>query len=70
LEKIIYEFFVNCGEESLPDKIDLKGVEIIGWDKIWDNWWKLKIRLPRDMLTNVAEYLKKQGIRLARSANY
>lgn len=69
-ETIEYEFFVEAREEKIPSRIDLEGVQVLGWSKVFQNWWKIRIRLKKSQIEDVARLLKKHGLRLAQSANY
>jgi len=69
-ETIEYEFYVEGKEHQLPREIGLEGVEVLGWSRVLGDWWKLRVRLRKSQLERVAKILRKQGLKLARSAYY
>ena len=69
-EVIEYDFFVQGKEHQFPREIGLDEVEVLGWSRVLGDWWKLRVRLRKSQLERVAKILRKQGLKLARSAYY
>ena len=64
-----YDLYIRLSkDQSLPESIP--GAEILDKEQVLGEWWKLTIRVDKDKLEEVADWLRKQGYRLARSANY
>ena len=64
-----YTFYIELQEgQSLPESVP--DAEIIDKGQILGKWWKLVLRFPDEKFESVVNWLRSQGYRLARSANY
>ena len=63
--EIEYDFYV---EGEPPPEVE--GAEIVKAEKIFGEWHKLTLRLPKERLREVADALRRLGLRLADSVNY
>jgi len=64
-----YDFYIMVPKgmkppESIPD------AEVVNKEHVMGDWWKITLRLDKEKFDAVVDWLRSEGYRLAKSANY
>ena len=65
-DEVTFRFYVKG---KLPGNLELP-CELLGVEKVIDDWHKLTVRISREKIQSVAETLRRMGLRLAESPHY